>query len=412
MPIDHSKPQSQSEQNNFAGSGRRDGSSRQSSERGLVLRWRVAFLVLCTAGALLAADLIRLHVKVHTDPAYHSYCAISERANCETVAASDYAVLLNLPIAVWGLLGYLLLGTLAIWGLRRPLTPPSWPYGGLFWLSLFSALASTALNGISHFVIESICIVCMGVYAVNLALLGVSTTELIRLKTSPIKGFVADLKAAVARPFGPAAIGLVFGMIVVLLLGVVPAYWRVDQQMGPGELAVGVTEDGHAWIGAKRPVLTITEYSDYQCPYCKRGHEEIRQLLEKYPDKIRLVHRHYPLDQSCNQQLQRPFHPYACSYARLAYCAQQINRFWEANDVLYKKGRRRDQFFAWELAVALKIGKEELEKCENSAEAAAAVERDLGAGHSLNIRGTPTYVIGDQVYPGIIPDQALSGITK
>ena len=52
--------------------------------------WRIAFLVLCTVGACLSADLLRLHVNVHTDPDYHSYCAMSERVNCDTVAASDY----------------------------------------------------------------------------------------------------------------------------------------------------------------------------------------------------------------------------------------------------------------------------------------------------------------------------------
>jgi uncharacterized membrane protein len=54
--------------------------------------WRIAFLVICTVGVCLSADLLRLHVNVYTDPDYQSYCAMSERVNCETVALSEYAV--------------------------------------------------------------------------------------------------------------------------------------------------------------------------------------------------------------------------------------------------------------------------------------------------------------------------------
>ena len=63
-------------------------------------------------------SLARLHVNVHTDPDYQSYCAMSERVNCDTVALSDYAVFLGLPVSLWGLLGYVFMGALAVWGLR------------------------------------------------------------------------------------------------------------------------------------------------------------------------------------------------------------------------------------------------------------------------------------------------------
>src|SRR5210317_2208398 len=69
--------------------------------------WRIAFLVLCTVGALLSAELLRLHVKVYTDPNYHAFCAMTEKLNCETVAVSSYAVFAGLPVALWGLIGYI-----------------------------------------------------------------------------------------------------------------------------------------------------------------------------------------------------------------------------------------------------------------------------------------------------------------
>ncbi len=87
--------------------------------------WRIAFLIFCTVGALLSADLLRLHVKVHKDPNYHAFCAMSEKLNCETVAASSWAVFAGLPVALWGLVGYFFMGGLCIWGLYKGRQPAS-----------------------------------------------------------------------------------------------------------------------------------------------------------------------------------------------------------------------------------------------------------------------------------------------
>ena len=67
--------------------------------RGLV----IAFVLLCLLGLGVSIELSRIHVFVHTDPSYHSVCAMSEGVNCETVAASPYSVFAGLPVAVWEL---------------------------------------------------------------------------------------------------------------------------------------------------------------------------------------------------------------------------------------------------------------------------------------------------------------------
>jgi protein-disulfide isomerase/uncharacterized membrane protein len=373
----------------------------------LVLRWRIAFLVLATVGICLSADLLRLHVKVHTDPQYHSYCAINEWANCETVAASDYAVLFGLPVALWGLLGYLAMGALSVWGLRRPLSPVSWPLGLLFWLSAFSTLGSTVLFCISHFIIESICVVCMGTYVTNALLLVTSFIELRRLELGPVESLVSELRSVRTRCLPLALFTGSFVVVILLLWVTVPAYWRIDLTTGPEGLSVGVTSSGYPWIGAVEPKVTIEEYSDYQCPYCQRGHEEMRKLIKAHSKTIRLVHRYYPLDQACNKLLDRPFHPFACSYARMAFCAQKQNRFWEANDFLFEKGRRKEEVSTAELASAIKIDSSRLAQCVKSQAAVTAIEKDLQSGQTLRIRGTPTFVIGERVYPGRIPDEVL-----
>ncbi|MBN1656244.1 MAG: thioredoxin domain-containing protein [Deltaproteobacteria bacterium] len=376
----------------------------------IVLRWRIAFLIFTTVGACLSADLVRVHVKVHTDSSYHSYCAISEWANCETVAASDFAVLFGLPLAVWGLLAYLTMGALAVWGLRRPLTPPSWPFGLLFLINLFSSIGSVLLYFVCHFIINSLCVVCIGVYFTNLSLLAVSYAELRRIGLGPFDALYGEIGSILKRPLPFSVFGSIIAAVIVLLWSTVPAYWRIDLSTGPEALAVGVTSKGHPWIGASKPKLTIEEYSDYQCPFCQRGHDEIRKLIKNHAKSVRLVHRHYPLDHTCNRMLVRPFHPFSCDYAKMAYCAQKQHRFWEANDFLFQNGRGKAPISADELAKAVGIDVSIFMRCLKSGETLSAVEDDLRAGRELRIRGTPTFVIGERIFPGRIPSEVLDSL--
>ena len=121
----------------------------------------LVFGLLCVLGVAVSAELARIHVFVHTDPSYHSVCAMSEGVNCETVALSPYAVFLGLPVAVWGVVGYLAMGFLALSGIRRWRLHPAWPWGLLFALAAFSILTSAILAYISATQIASLCIFCI-----------------------------------------------------------------------------------------------------------------------------------------------------------------------------------------------------------------------------------------------------------
>ncbi len=370
--------------------------------------WRIAFLVLCTVGGCLSGDLIRLHVNVHTDPNYRAFCAISEKVNCETVAASPHAVFLGLPVAVWGLLGYVAMGALTVWGLRSRLRAPTWPFGMLFWLNVFAVVVSAFLFYVSHFVIDSICIVCAGTYLVNVSLLAVAGFELRRAGTGPWRALAAEARSVAAAPRAFAALAGTLAVAVALLWATVPPYWRVELPTLSGGMPVGFTPDGHPWIGARKPVIEIVEFSDYQCPHCRRGHDEMRELVRAHPDEVRVIHRHFPLDHHCNPIVEKPFHPWACDYSRLAFCAGEQGRFWDANDLLFVEGRRGQEVAPEEMARVLKLNAAALAECARSERASRFVEADLNAGRALGIRGTPTFVLAGRTFPGRIPPEVVS----
>jgi protein-disulfide isomerase/uncharacterized membrane protein len=373
----------------------------------LVRGWRVAFLVLCTVGLCLTADLTRLHVNVHTDPNYQSYCAMSERVNCETVAASPYAVFLGLPLGVWGVLAYLGLGALTVSGLRRRPPVATWPFGILFWASTIASLLSVVLFYISHFVVESICIVCTCVYLTNAALLLVAILELRRCSAGAADALVEELRVIRGRPLRAAVSIVVAGAVLAALWIGVPRYWEITTATGPGGLTVGHTSDGAPWIGATEPAVEIVEFSDYQCPHCQRGHREMRELVQEHPRTVRLVHRSYPLDQQCNPAVTTAFHPWACSYALIAHCAGEQGRFWEANDYLFANGRRGSAVGAEEVATAVRLDRGALEACVKDGAAMRSIQADMEAGRKIGVGGTPTFLLDGRTYPGKIPRDRL-----
>lgn len=368
-------------------------------------RLRIAFIALCALGLLLAADLQRVHVKVHTDPDYSSYCTVSEAVDCEAVAASEKSVVAGLPVATWGIVFYLLIGAGALLGFRGHRRTTSWPYAFLTLATLLAVIGSGWLFYQSHFVIGSICPVCVGTYLCNLALFVVALLELRRTG-----GNLREELAALAMTPGPA-VGLALAgvALVAALQMTVPPYWHVASTTdGPGGLPIGLTIDGHPFIGAAEPTVEIVEFSDYQCPHCLRGHREMRQLVEQHPDKVRLVHRHFPLDQACNPSINRPFHLDACAYARLSFCAGEQQRFWEANDYLFDRGGRDNPVDANELANALGLDAATLTTCLDGDAAEEEVRRDLRAGAALGIRGTPTFVVDGRVHRGSVPPEVIA----
>lgn len=367
-------------------------------------RWaRAAFLALCLAGLAVAADLTLIHVKVHTDPAYRSFCAISEEINCDTVAQSDWSVFLRVPTSVWGLVGYLLMGVLAAWGLTRRRLGPTWPAGLLVLLGSFSVLVAIGLGVVSKLVIRSMCLMCIASWAISGGLLLLAWLQ--ARGTGVAAAVRADLAALWGRKrlfAGLAAAGLALAAALLLFY---PRYWELDGRVGPGALAHGQDAQGVPWIGAAEPEVTIVEFSDYQCPHCVRAHHELRRLVERLPG-ARLVHRHYPLDEECNPTIRSRFHAEACERARAAVCAEEQGRFWEMNDVLFL-AQRQATLDPVAAARRLKLDLERFRACLDAPTSRNRVDADLAEGRRLGVRGTPTFQVGDAQFVGHVPAAAI-----
>jgi protein-disulfide isomerase len=200
---------------------------------------------------------------------------------------------------------------------------------------------------------------------------------------------------------------LSFSGLVFILIIAFPAYWNFSPPHFSKEMHHGVTKDGHPWIGARNPQLEIIEFTDYQCFQCKKMHFFLRQLMAEHSDKIRLVHRHFPMDHKFNPIVKQIFHVGSGEMALLAIYAAEKDKFWQMNDILFDIGREKEAINIKELADKVGIDFKELSRSLNDHRIRFKLQRDIWDGLKLYISGTPAFVINGKVYLAQIPPEVI-----
>jgi uncharacterized membrane protein len=350
-------------------------------------------LAIALCGLAVALWLARLHVTAHAGES--SICDINAVVNCDKVATSSFSVVLGLPVAVWGAFGYALAAILAGWGLARRRPHATWPAGFLFLIGAVAAATVVPLAIISEAAIGAVCLFCMASWALSIALF--VTAWRIARPVGVGAAVRADLRAAAARPGW--ALLVVAGLAALLaVLGVAyPRYWESHP---PAEASPDGGQPALALPPAERPsspdgALTVVEYSDYECPYCAKAHAVEPSLFGGRSD-VKLVRKHFPLDQSCNPAISHPMHLASCSLAIAAICAGEQGKFHEMDDALF--ANQQLHLPLEEIVQKIGLDKARFEACRTSPSAASKLASDIRDGIRDQIHGTPTYMIGSQAY--------------
>ena len=153
------------------------------------------------------------------------------------------------------------------------------------------------------------------------------------------------------------------------------------------------TENAYA-IGPADAPITIVEFSDYQCPFCRRWHDEVYEpLLAAYPGKIRLVYRHLPLTS---------IHPDALSAAEAAMCAGDQDAYWQYHEKLFSSESLGNTTYI-QYAQDLGLNMTAFETCMNDRKHQQAVQADSDFAINLGIRSTPTFFINGLAVVGAQP---------
>jgi protein-disulfide isomerase len=167
----------------------------------------------------------------------------------------------------------------------------------------------------------------------------------------------------------------------------------------PPAIRVEVSTEGAPIRGAAGAPVTVVEFSDFECPFCKQTHPTLKQLLERYPDKVRLAYRDFPLDS---------IHPQARRAAEAARCAQDQGKFWEYHDALFTQSPQLALEDLRRYAGQVGIDVTKFDSCLAAGTHKAAVQRDLDEGNRLGITGTPAFFVNGRTLTGAQPLEAFT----
>lgn len=352
------------------------------------------------------------HYRNYTDIAYSSFCALSKAINCDTVSQSPWSILFGLPVALWGFFGYFIYGALLI--VARKNTPKRTSiWNLLFILGLLYSSAAVYFGYISAAKIHSYCILCILSYGISFSLL--LYAWIIRRRftmTSPLTGTQEALHCVTKNTFVKVMSLCLIGLFISLQL-FLPHYWTYELPELSPNIPTGLTDDGHPWIGAENPLLTIEEYGDYQCFQCNKMHFLLRRMVAKHPEKLRLIHRHFPMDHTVNEIIvPTPFHIGSGKMALMAIFAASQGKFWEANDVLFELGRNKAPFNTKFLAERTGISAGALSMATRNSNIRLFLQNEIRQGMKLGITGTPSFVINGKVYAGSIPADIFENVIQ
>ena len=156
-------------------------------------------------------------------------------------------------------------------------------------------------------------------------------------------------------------------------------------------------------IGAARARVTIVEISDYECPYCVRGNDVMKQLLAQYPNDVRVVMKQLPLS----------FHRHARQAAMAALAAGEQGKYWQMHDRLFESTRARIKLTRERLeALAQEIGLDmaRFRAALDSEKFAAAINADARLAKALGVRGTPAFFVNGIRVNGAQPVENFKAI--
>ncbi len=155
--------------------------------------------------------------------------------------------------------------------------------------------------------------------------------------------------------------------------------------------------------GNKNAQITIVEYSDFQCPYCLRFHETMKQIITNYSDDVRWVYRHFPLDS---------IHPVARKASEASECANDQGKFWEYTDEVFVNQSGLSLESLSTIAANINLNVSKFNSCLSSGKYSAKVNANYKEGIQIGVRGTPGNFINGQSVPGAVPYEQISAMIE
>jgi protein-disulfide isomerase len=158
-----------------------------------------------------------------------------------------------------------------------------------------------------------------------------------------------------------------------------------------------ITADDHV-LGPDGAPVTVVEYGDYECPYCRGAARDLHRMLDLYPGSIRFVFRNFPIQQ---------LHPHAEQAAEAAEAAAAQGKFWEMYELLLTPTSGLDMGSLLGYAQGIGLDLDRFDKEVKGRAYAAKIEHDVQEGLSNGVNATPKFYVDGQRIDGKLPLEGL-----
>jgi protein-disulfide isomerase len=155
--------------------------------------------------------------------------------------------------------------------------------------------------------------------------------------------------------------------------------------------------------GKTDALVTVVEFSDFQCPFCLRVMPTLKELRTKYGDRMRLVWKDFPLTQ---------IHPQAFVAAQAGNCAREQGKFWEYHDTLFANQSSLQPDSLKKYAADTGLDTATFNQCLESSKYEARVQEALAAGSRLGIGSTPTVYVNGRMINGAQPIEVFESVIE
>jgi len=173
---------------------------------------------------------------------------------------------------------------------------------------------------------------------------------------------------------------------------------KTDMGYSYFEVPVGPDDFIHGPADAK---VTVVEFADFECAFCRMLSNNLKQVRQKYKDKVRFVFKYYPMDGSCNPRMGgERMHPNACHCSEASYCAGKQGKFWEAHDLLFAKQGELGAPKVRGYMESLGLDMAAWDTCMRSPAPKNRIRQDIRVAALAGIHGTPRTYINNRLVSG------------
>ncbi len=166
-------------------------------------------------------------------------------------------------------------------------------------------------------------------------------------------------------------------------------------------LAGPIITDLDSSLGEKNAPVTIVQFSDFECNFCQEQEQILKQVINEYQGKLRLIWKDYPENDENSISFQA---------AIAARCAQEQNQFWPFHDLLYQNNNNLAQLKFLNFADQLGLNRAEFVRCLDNDNIKQLIKNNIEEANALDIKGIPFIYVNDQEIMGEISLEELRKI--